>query len=182
MKERKGNKKFILVLLLLLVMGVSVGYAALSTTLNINGTSTIKKQTWDVHFENVQVAANSATATQAPEISTDETTVTYSVNLSNPGDFYEFTVDVVNKGSIPVKLSADAVLSGIDAAKDVFTNYTVTYSDGTAIKAGDKLAATTGKKTVKVRVEYDANIDNDQLPTADTALDLKFSMNYVQDK
>ena len=51
--KKKKNSSFVVIALLLIVT-ISIGYAALSTTLNINGTSTIKTQTWDVHFANVK--------------------------------------------------------------------------------------------------------------------------------
>ena len=39
--KKKKNSSFVVIALLLIVT-ISIGYAALSTTLNINGTSTIK--------------------------------------------------------------------------------------------------------------------------------------------
>lgn len=178
--KKKSSKKFVLSVLALLLLTITVGYAALSTTLNINGTSKINNATWNVHFENIQVTSGSVSATKAAAIDTATTTVDYNVDLTKPGDFYEFTVDVKNTGSINAKLSALPTLSGVSTAQDVYTNYTVTYKDGTAIKADDKLAA--GEtKTLKVRVEFDKNITNDQLPTEAQTLNLTFAMNYVQD-
>ena len=49
------RRKNILFVLLLLVVGLSVGYALLQTTLTINGTSKIKGNTWDIHFANLNV-------------------------------------------------------------------------------------------------------------------------------
>ena len=50
------NKKLLLVLLILVV---TVGYATLNTTLSINGTSKINNSTWDIHFENYDPTENS---------------------------------------------------------------------------------------------------------------------------
>ncbi len=178
--KKKNSKKFVLALLVLLLLTVSVGYSALSTTLNINGTSKINNATWDVHFENIKVTSGSVSATKAATIDTATTTVNYNVDLTKPGDFYEFTVDVKNAGSINAKLSALPTLSGVSTKQDVYTNYTVTYKDGTAIKADDKLAS--GEtKTLKVKVEFDKNVANNQLPTEAQTLNLTFAMNYVQD-
>lgn len=178
--KKKNSKKFVLALLVLLLLTVSVGYSALSTTLNINGTSKINNATWDVHFENIKVTSGSVSATKVATIDTATTTVNYNVDLTKPGDFYEFIVDVKNAGSINAKLSALPTLSGVSAAQDVYTNYTVTYKDGTAIKADDKLAS--GEtKTLKVKVEFDKNVANNQLPTEAQTLNLTFAMNYVQD-
>ena len=178
MKKNRKNGLVVAIVMLLLV-GISVGYAAISTTLNINGTSSIGGTTWDVHFENVKVSSGSVTATTAAKVETDTTKVTYAVTLSQPGDYYEFTVDVKNAGTLAAKLSAVPTLSGVSTAQDVYTNYTVTYSDGTTIKAGDTLAAG-ATKTLKVRVEFDSNITSSQLPTTAQSLTLACSMNYVQ--
>ena len=112
--EKKGRGSFIAILVLVLVLGISIGYAALSTTLNINGTSTIKTQNWDVHFANVKATTTTgATVTKAPTITEGKTTeVTYNVALNQPGSVYEFTVDVVNGGTIAAKTSAIPTLGG----------------------------------------------------------------------
>lgn len=177
--KKKSNRKFVLLVLALLLFTITVGYAALSTTLNINGTSKINNATWDVHFANLKVTSGSVSATKAATIDS-ATEIDYNVELIKPGDFYEFTVDVTNTGTIDAKLDDAPILSGVSAEQDVYTNYTVTYSDDTAIHANDKLAAGATKK-LKVRVEFDRNITNSQLPTEAQTLDLKFAMNYVQD-
>ena len=177
--KKKSGKKVVLSLLALLLLTITVGYAALSTTLNINGTSKINNATWDVHFANLEVTSGSVSATKAATIDS-ATEIDYNVELIKPGDFYEFTVDVTNTGTIDAKLGAAPILNGVSAEQDVCTNYTVTYSDDTAIHANDKLAAGATKK-LKVRVEFDRNITNSQLPTEAQTLDLKFAMNYVQD-
>ena len=177
--KKKSGKKVVLSLLALLLLTITVGYAALSTTLNINGTSKINNATWDVHFANLKVTSGSVSATKAATIDS-ATEIDYNVELIKPGDFYEFTVDVTNTGTIDAKLDDAPILSGVSAEQDVYTNYTVTYSDDTAINANDKLAAGATKK-LKVRVEFDRNITNSQLPTEAQPLNLTFAMNYVQD-
>ena len=179
--KKKSGKKVVLSLLALLLLTITVGYAALSTTLNINGTSKINNATWDVHFANLTVTEGSVSATKAATIDSGKTAIDYNVELIKPGDFYEFTVDVTNTGTIDAKLGEAPILSGVSAEQDVYTNYTVTYIDDTAIHANDKLAAGATKK-LKVRVEFDReNITNSQLPTEAQTLDLTFAMNYVQD-
>lgn len=175
----KRKHSYVMPLLLLLVITISIGYAALSTTLNINGTSTITKQTWNVYFDTLTVTSGSVTPTTAAAISSDKQTVTYTVPLTKPGEFYEFSVVVKNAGTLPAKISATPTLSGVSTAQDVYVNYTVKWSDNTTIAAGDTIAAG-ATKTAKVRVEYDKNITASQLPTADQTLSLKFSMNFVQ--
>lgn len=176
--KKKKNSSFVVIALLLIVT-ISIGYAALSTTLNINGTSTIKTNTWDVHFANVKPTTNTgATVTKAPTITEGKTTeVTYNVALNKPGSVYEFTVDVVNGGTIAAKTSATPTLGG--NTQPAIVNYTVTWSDGSLITANTALAAG-ATKTAKVRVEYKKDITAAQLPSADTALSLTCSIPYVQ--
>ena len=180
-KKKKGRGSFIAILVLVLVLGISIGYAALSTTLNINGSTTIGKSSWDVHFANVIETAGGVTATKAAAITAGQTTeVTYEVTLPTPGTFYEFTVDVVNAGSLDAKLSADATVEGVSAAQAVYTKYSVVWSDtGVAPKTGDVITAGQ-KKTAKVRVEYNKDVTAAQLPTTDQVLTLTASMNFIQ--
>ncbi len=175
----KGKKYLSVVILLLLLVGITVGYAVLSSNLSISGTSTINKPTWDVHFENLSTTSGSVTATTAPSISANGLTITYAVALAKPGDFYEFTVDVKNAGTVAAKLSALPTVSGVSSAQDVYTNYTFTHTDNTAITAGETLAAG-ASKNFKVRVEFDRNVTASQLPSAAQTLNLSVAMTYEQ--
>lgn len=177
-KRKNGNGKLFVLLLLLLVVGVSVGYAALSKTLNINGTSNIGNNAkWDVHLENVVVTGGSANATTPAKLSGTDT-ITFAVDLNTPGDFYEFTFDVVNDGTIDAKLGTTPSIPAIPSNLQSYVTYKVTYSDdGSALNANDTLAHGATKK-VKVRLEFKKDIA--QLPTAEDPLALSFTLNYVQ--
>ena len=182
-KNQKKKKKVLSVLVLvLLVLGITIGYAILSQQLVISGTSTISNASWDVHFENVAITEGSVTATTAPVAAAADkkTTLTYAIgNLTLPGQFYEFTVDVKNGGSVDAKLDAVPVLEGVDTNQDVYTNFTFTNEDGTAVTAGQVITAGASKK-YKVRVEYDPNVNANQLPTSAQDLTLTVTMNWVQ--
>ena len=53
--KKKNNSNTLLVIgLLLLFVVIGVGYAALSSVLQINGTANIGRSSWNVHFENVK--------------------------------------------------------------------------------------------------------------------------------
>ena len=126
-KNDNGNGKFFILALLLLVIGVSIGYAALSKTLNINGTSNIANNAkWDIHLTNVQVTPGSANASKAAVIEGD--TVSFSVDLNTPGDYYEFTVDVTNAGTIDAKLGSTPELPTLTAEQQKYVTY-ITWDD-----------------------------------------------------
>ena len=191
MKRKQKNKKILVVAIALLLL-ISIGYAAISTTLTINGTANIAATSWNVYFTNIQTTTGSVTPTVAPTTSgTSTTTLNYTVTLEEPGDFYEFTVDVKNGGTINAKIADNGVSNtALTQAQDTYVNYTVAYADGTAIAAGDKLSKAgatisgiTDTRTIRVRVEYDSTITPEQLNAldADITLNLQFSLDYVQD-
>ena len=106
MKNKKKNR---VMFLLILILGITIGFALLSTTLKINGTAGIKSNTWDIHWDDstIDVKRGSVTA-DIPVVSTatnQNDTVSFEVNLELPGDFYEFEIDAVNEGSIDGALS-----------------------------------------------------------------------------
>ena len=177
MKERK--KRMSVLILLLLIGFITIGYAVLNSDLTITGTSHITNATWDVHFETIAVTSGSVTATTAPTIDATGLNITYEVTLTKPGDFYEFSVNVKNDGSVTAKLSAAPTISGPTSAQDVYTNYTFLNSDGSAITSGQTIAPG-ASKTYKVRVEFDRNISSDQLPTTAQNMTLTASMNWEQ--
>ena len=182
MKNNKRKKKKVLsvLVLLLLILGVSIGYAVLSQALTINGTSSIGGSTWNVHFENVKVTDGSVAASVAPTTSgTTTTSLTYTVSLQQPGDFYEFTVDVKNGGSIDAKLDGAPSITGPTTAQDVYTNASFLNSDNTAVPSGQTLAAD-AKRTYRVRVEFDSNISASQLPSSAQTVTFTVSMPWIQ--
>ena len=181
---RKNKKIDYLLLLLLLVVGLSVGYALLQTTLTINGTSKIKGNTWDIHFANLQVTEGSVsigTGDVAAAIQSTNTDVTYTVTLNEPGDFYEFTVDAVNAGTIDGMI--ESVTSKLNnqpiTTLPAYLNYSVTYSDGVAISSNQYLKAGDSEK-YKVRIEFKKDISSTDLPTTVQTLTLNFGVVYIQ--
>ena len=193
--KKKSNKKWTLVLMLLLV--ITVGYAALTSNLKINGTSGVKSATWDVYWDNVQInpgGVSTTTGNQARITDQTKTQVEYSVVLNEPGDFYEFTVDAVNNGTIDAMIAANGIVNGVYSDANYQNkitlpktlSYTVTYVDGTEIEDKNLLAKRNGNipttETYKVRIEYknDDEIDEDDLDENDQTYYFKFSVNYVQ--
>lgn len=168
----KRNKKRNRVLfLLILLLGISIGYALLSTQLKINGIANIKKNTWNIYWDNIanEQGVTPSTETKIPQ--DDNTLVEWSVNFDKPGDYYEFEVDAVNAGTIDAEILE--IIMKYDDKKIVeepteedeiklpdYFKYTIKYADNTKISVGDGLAKaidenTPTKKTYKIRVEYD---------------------------
>lgn len=176
--RRKVNKP-LLYFVFFVFASVTVGYAALSTTLSITGKGTLSKNSWDIHFENLVIVDNGASVvTTAPTIDSTKTKVSFNITLSKPGDTYEFTVDAVNKGTI------DAMLSGFSATslttdKQKYLTYTVTYSDGATISTKDYLKKGTSE-TIRVRVRFRDDLTSADLPSSAETLNLTATLGYVQ--
>lgn len=178
--KNKRKKKLSLIVLLILVLGISVGYAALSSDLNISGTSTIGSPDWDVHWENVSVTSGSVSA-PTPTIDPTRTTVSYSVTLNTPGDFYEFTVNAVNGGTIDAMIeSVSSKLNGTEITTlPDYLEYSVTYNGGLTPTANQILSA--GFTDIyKVRIGFKRDITEAQLPTVAQTLNMSFTINYIQ--
>ena len=175
------QRRYLFMVLIILLLSISLGYALLSTNLNIVGTTVVKDNKWDIYFDNVQVKSGSVTAS-TPAIDTAKTTVSYSVNLNLPGDYFEFTVDAKNAGTIDGMISA--VSSKLNSTEITtlpnYLEYSVSYSDGVAIQNNHLLEA--GKtETYKVRVGYKKDISATDLPSTEQTLNLTFSVTYVQE-
>ena len=178
---KKGKRLIGFVILFIIAIFITIGYSVLSSTLNITGTSQIKTSSWSVHFANISVTTGSVTATTSPTIDASGLNINYAISLENPGDFYEFTVDVVNDGSVDAAMSSLPALSGVSSAQDVYTNFSFTHSDGTAVTTlANEALAHNSNKTYKVRVEFDSNISSDQLPTQNQTMNLKVTLAYEQ--
>ena len=167
-------KKSICVLVILtILMLISNPFVNIAYAAPIEG-----NPNWDIHFENIQISEGSVTALNVPTIDDTLTEINYGINLDTPGQFYEFTVDVKNSGSIDAML--EEVLSTIlTTEQQRYLLYSVTYDTGATIAKNDKLNSGASEK-VKVRIEFKRDITAEDLPNRDTTLELTLSMRYVQ--
>ena len=179
LKRRKfvNHKKRIMYFsLFFLLLFISIGYAYLNASLSINGNTTIAANTWDIHFENLNISNGSVVATTPAAIQSNSTSINYSVLLSLPGDYYEFSVDVVNAGTIPGKVSLAGV-QGITSGAEDFLDVTIKYDYGDDVQVNDLLNPGTRKRVI-VRLEYKDDLNN--MPINDINLDLTYTLNYTQ--
>ena len=180
MKKTKRRTKY---LLLLLVLFVSVGYAILQSNLTITGTTSIQDSKWDIHWNNVVITEDSVSTSNADKATIDntKTTVNYNITLNKPGDFYEFTVDAVNAGTIDGMIDViSSKLNNVEITTlPAYLNYSITYSDGAQLQKNQELKANSSE-TYKVRIEYRTDINANQLPATNQTLSLQFTVTYRQ--
>ena len=182
----KNNKKktTIYVTLLIVVACLTIGYALLSTTLNILGNTTVSGNTWDIHWENVQVTEGSTTENTKEAVITSPTQVEFIISLDKPGDFYEFTVDAVNEGTIDGMI--DVISTNVYQSNGTTPTtlpsaitYSITYDDDTSVEQHHMLAADS-YETYKIRVEYRRDIENSELLTSNQTYVMKIQVTYEQ--
>ena len=147
------SKNILLGVLIVGLVSMTVAYAALSTSLQINGTANVAATTWDIHFANVEV--DKANTTGASENSNGVITTMGTldnaldstnrsigtafsglvVDLAKPGDKATITFDIVNAGTIDAKntvFTKHIAKTGgetTDTTNDVVT-YTITCDNG----------------------------------------------------
>ena len=186
MRRRKRNH--LVLILVVLLTSISLGYAFLNQDLVINGTGKVTANNWSIYFDNIVFNSGNVALSTGDSAATINTTtltdVTYTITLQKPGDFYEFTVDVVNDGSLDAMISTVSNTLGgveIDANHPLpnYLNYSVTYDDGVSI-APNHLLEAGDTETYKVRLEYKTDITANDLPTTNQTLTINFSVEYVQ--
>lgn len=192
MEKRRVINILILAGLMVVIIGITVAFAAIQTTLQINGTATMNPATWDVKFANLSAPqlVGDATVETAPTL-TSTSIGTYSVVITKPGDSIVYTFDVTNAGTLDAKIGTftKAVtptctgLSVTQAEADATTvcsglTYTLTYTSGGAAVAADDTLAASATKNMTLTLSYTGG----DLPSDDvdiTGLDI--SMIYVED-
>ena len=180
MKSNRNKSKIIIFVVLLL--SISLGYAFINSDLKLSGIATVTKQRWNVYFDNLVVTEGSVTPVTAASLSGEyPTTVAYSVSLEKPGDYYEFTVDAVNSGSIDAMVDMVSITDdGNPISLPSYIEYKVEKINGHGIEEGDILLANDTKK-YKVRVYFKQDIEKEELENIEPLnLKLKFEVVYAQ--
>ena len=161
------QKKIIIGVLCLVICIMAVGFAAFSTTLNINGTSSIESN-WSVEFTNIQELSKSSGVTINNNPTASGTTATFDVSLESPGDSIEYQITVANQGTL------DAIIENINASE---TGSDAIKFEISNIRIGDKLAKG-AQTTFNIKISYDSSITSQPSITNNK---LTVDIDYVQD-
>lgn len=100
-----------------------------------NASGDIKK---GIYYDNIDYTDN------VQFNSVDGVNIDYSVQFSNPGDYYELSFDVVNSTNYNVAIS-DCIVNN----DDDYIAYKLTYDNGNEINTGDVI-----KRGESVRIKY----------------------------
>lgn len=174
-KDRK-ILSLVLCLLLISVFTLTIAYAALSAVLTINGTGEVEASSWNIKFANPRVTSGSVNS-DVPTI--NGSTLSFNTTLTIPGDFYEFTVDVVNDGSVDAMISNFVKKPELTVEQAKFLKYEITYQNGEVISNQQLLAKNTSMP-IKVRIEYRNDLVASDLPSTSATLNLSLTIEYIQ--
>ncbi len=177
---KKNKKNLINSLFVLFLLSIGLVYAYLTSNLSITGSTEIAANSWDIHFANLIVNPNSVVATTPAEIDPEDTkAINYAVILNRPGDFYEFTVDIVNAGSLPGKIDL-VTIEGITETAEDLIGYNVTYTTKNTPVSVNDIINGSSSKNIKVRVFYNNDIEINDLPDSNIPLTLTLNINFSQ--
>ena len=182
MEKERSVKLLIISILFMLIIGLTVAFAALSSSLNINGTAYLDAAKWGIKFENLSIPTKIGSATTTGTAKIEESKAAeitgINVNLSIPGDKIVYTVDLVNKGTINVKIDK-IEKTVLTSEQQRYLTFKVTDKDGYEIKQGNILEKGETKK-VTITIEFIKDLTKEDLPKQTSTISLSYKLNFVQ--
>jgi hypothetical protein len=92
MEKDRGFRVLAIVAICIALVGLTIGYAALQTTLTINTKATVKAATWNVKFQNLGTPTLTGEAAVVNAATLTDTVVTIDVSLKKPSDQVVYTL------------------------------------------------------------------------------------------
>ena len=155
------------------VLGLTVGYAAISTTLYINGTATIKANSDDFKNKVIFTAANATNGASATITNSGKTIVFTTQEFSSIGDNTELTYTIGNTSNYDAKLgNPDVVCTADTGAETDYATY-LTVGQGTELDGKTITRGGNGTDTLSVELK--------QSYVDDTAKSITFTCTITAD-
>ena len=154
------------------VVGVSVAYAAFSTTLAITGTATVDTtSSWNVRWEDKETndvapviqKDSSITVTEGPTVS--GTNISWAAKFTAPNTTLTLTAYIKNDGNLNAMLQSGTYLTTDGSAKEKF-DYTVTINGADASSKATAILASKQRVPVVVTVKL-KDMDNEEFLNGD---------------
>ncbi len=182
MEKERRTKALVVVVLLIVIAGLTVAFAALSTTLNINGTAYLDAAKWGIKFENLSEPVKVGTVTTTGTAKIEETKSAeingINVSLSTPGDKVVYTVDLVNEGTINAKIDK-IEKTKLTSGQQKYLTFKVTDKNGKEVSKGDILSA--GEtRNLTITIEFIKDLTKEDLPASTSTISLSYKLNFVQ--
>lgn len=128
----------------------------------------------NIKYENIIVKSS-----KKYDINLIDNNIDFKCYLEIPGEYFEFTVDIINTSKYNAKIDSigKTILSPNEKR---YLSYLVTYSDNSIIKKNDKILSNQ-KITIKVSVKYKFDIEKEDLPQKNQDISLSLNINFVED-
>lgn len=160
MRKESLVQNILLGVLAVAVIGLTVAFAAFSSNVKVEGEATFSYAKWEIAFDPDSFDLSDDSLDVDATFDTSNTTLSYAVTL-DPGEVYEFDVNVKNSGTFNANLKTITFGSGQDPTTVMntykYVNYVFEY-DGVEYKTnqtGLALALNKGtSKPIHVKVEY----------------------------
>ena len=175
--KNRSNRTIFLIVVSILVIGFC--FFIFKNSPDVQTMTSVKKALYNIHLDNLVVTPGGVEA-NSPSISDIDNSISFSVALNKPGDFYEFKINVKNDSSVDTIFRGyELKIGDTKVTKDNLPNflkYSITYGDGSSLKNNGLLRA--GKKqTYKIRVEYN-DVDSSMMEDCDVVFNFKVVLKY----
>ena len=183
MEKERNIKILIISILFMLIAGLTVAFAALSTTLNINGTAYLDAAKWGIKFEDLSEPAAWGTASIIGTAKIEENKSAeingINVSLSTPGDQVRYSVNLVNEGTINAKIDKIEKPELTEEQQRYLSFKVIDVDTLSEVKENDVLKAGETKQLL-IQIMFIDDITKDDLPTTTSTISLSYKLNFVQ--
>lgn len=142
MKKQIHILEGIMILTTILISGLLV----IKFIYHINNEKMDTTYMWNIKLTNLHVKEGSKEGI----ISLDNNLLNLKLVLEEENEFYEFTLDIVNEGTLSSEL--DNINLNVENEQGILT-YDIKYIDQTELKKGDVIKSNE-TKTIKIRIDY----------------------------
>ena len=179
--SKKNGQLIIIGILAFAILFMSVGFAAYSQTLNIQGTATVNVVEWSVRWkpESLTTFNDSVALTSSSLTNTD---VSFAATLSQPGDKIHFKVTAINDGDLDAYLKK-ITMTPLTAAQAKYLTFTVKYGNNTYSTTTDNLSfnlLVDDEEDAEITITYINPENASDLPTQDVTVDVDIHFDYEQ--
>ena len=181
MEKERRIRILSIIALVIAVLGLTIAFASLSTTLKINGGAKVEAATWDVKFEELSSASTTGSASEieSPTISEDGKKIeNMKVHLTKPKDSVTYTVYVANNGSINAEITSIKTPTLTEQQKK-YLEFSATYEDGNTIENSNIINAGEKEKVI-IKIRFKEELEKEDLPKEGEEIELSFEIEYVQ--
>ena len=172
MERRRDGQIIAIVALSIAIVFMSVGFALFTQKLDIAGVAHLDKAVWDVHFDG-NTFHNLGIDSTYGDVQSNGTTLQWETKLHKVGDYAEFSIEIVNKGTFDAKLKNIVIdcstEDGGNYLKPTFTYGREVFNQSTDVSTNDFILKAGEVDKVKVKVEY-VQPENNVLPSHDDTI------------